>query len=220
MKEGTKIHPAGAIFDVDGLMLDTESPVIGLWARAGKPLGWDIRADVVIRTIGIDAEGTRAIFLHEYGPDFPYERIRDEFRQLYYKEFEKGVVHKSGLFFLLDHLSSLGIPLAVATSARREAAVWKLQKAGILDRFAALVCGDEISNGKPAPDIFLLAAQRLGQKPFDCVGFEDSPAGLLGLHAAGIRSVFVKDLVDPPPEILATVWRCCADLAEAAELFW
>ena len=219
MVEEIKIHPAGVIFDVDGLMLDTESPVIGFWARAGKSLGWDISPEVVIRTLGITSEGTRAIFRQEYGPDFPYDRIRDEFHRFYYEEFEKGVAHKSGLVFLLDHLSSLGIPLAVATSARREAAVWKLRKAGIVDRFASLACGDEIRNGKPAPDIFLLAAERLGQKPSDCVGFEDSPAGLQGLHAAGIRSVFVKDLVDPPPEILATVWRCCKDLAEAAELF-
>jgi HAD superfamily hydrolase (TIGR01509 family) len=200
-------------------MLDTEGPMIPLWAQAGKPLGWDISPEVILRTIGIDANGTREIFLREYGPDFPYERIRNEFSRFYYEEFEKGVAHKSGLVFLLDHLSSLGILLAVATSARREAAVWKLRKAGILDRFAALACGDEIRNGKPAPDIFLLAAEKLGQKPSDCVGFEDSPAGLQGLHAAGILSVFVKDLVDPSPEILATVWRCCGDLAEASKLF-
>ena len=217
--EETKIHPAGIIFDVDGLMLDTESPVIALWTQAGKPLGWDIKAEVVIRTLGIDREGTREIFLREYGPDFPYERIRNEYSRLVHEELEKGFPHKPGLIFLLDHLSSLGISLAVATSTRREAAVWKLRKAGILDRFTALACGDETRNGKPAPDIFLLAAKRLGQKPSACVGFEDSPAGLLGLHAAGIRSIFIKDLVDPPPEILATVWRRCADLAEAAELF-
>jgi len=217
--EKTKIRPAGIIFDVDGLMLDTEGPMIPLWAQAGKPLGWDISPEVVLRTLGITIEGTRTIFLQEYGPDFPYERIRAEFSRLYYKELEKGIPHKSGLVFLLDHLASLGIPLAVATSARRESAVWKLRKAGILDRFSALACGDEIRNGKPAPDIFLLAAERLRQKPCDCVGFEDSPAGLQGLHAAGIRSVFVKDLTDPPPEIRATVWRCCADLTEAAELF-
>jgi len=219
MKEENKIRPAGVIFDIDGLMLDTESPVIGFWAQAGKLLGWNISAEVVMRTIGITADSTRAIFLQEYGPDFPYERIRAEFSRLYYEEFEKGAPHKSGLVFLLDHLSSLGIPLAVATSARRESAVWKLRKAGILDRFAALACGDEIRIGKPAPDIFLLAAERLGQKPSDCVGFEDSPAGLQGLHAAGIRSVFIKDLTDPPPEIRETIWRCCADLAEATGLF-
>jgi HAD superfamily hydrolase (TIGR01509 family) len=219
IKEETKIRPAGVIFDVDGLMLDTEGPVFALWTRAGKPLGWDIKAEVVMRTLGIDREGARTIFLQEYGPGFPYEKIRDEFRRLYYEEFEKGAPHKPGLVYLLDHLAALGIPLAVASSSLHETVIWKLRKAGILDRFVALACGDEVRNGKPAPDIFLLAAERLGQKPSDCVGFEDSPAGLQGLHAAGIRSVFIKDLTDPPPEVLATVWHRCADLAEARKLF-
>ena len=86
-------------------------------------------------------------------------------------------------------------------------------------RFSAFALGDEVVNGKPAPDIFLLAAKRLGKQPDSCVGFEDSPAGLWGLHCAGIRSVLVKDLLEPEPEILATVWRRCVDLAEAAKLF-
>jgi beta-phosphoglucomutase-like phosphatase (HAD superfamily) len=91
-----------------------------------------------------------------------------------------------------------------------------LTKAGIIDRFAALTCGDEVKNGKPAPDIFLLAAQKLKTPPSACVGFEDSPPGLLGLHSAGIRSIFIKDVIEPSEETLATVWQKCSDLTEAA----
>jgi len=94
-----------------------------------------------------------------------------------------------------------------------------LDKAGILNQFAAITDGDEVANGKPAPDIFLLAAKKLGQDPGACVGFEDSPAGLQALHAAGIRSVYIKDIIEVPPEIMATVWREYHDLSEAAELF-
>ena len=220
MNESAEFHPAAAIFDMDGLMLDTERPVIPLWARAGKTLGYNITPEMVIRTLGIDADGTRSLFFEEFGPAFPYDRIRKELSALMHEEFEKNIAHKPGLVFLLDHLASIGIHMAVATSTRRERAVWKLRKAGILERFSVLACGDEISRGKPAPDIFLLAAERLGKSPSECVGFEDSPAGLKGLHAAGIRSVFVKDLVEPPPEIQATVWRSYGDLAEAAELFF
>lgn len=218
-QEETKFHPAGAILDMDGLMLDTERPAIPLWARIGKPLGYDIPAEMVIRTLGIDVEGTRALCLQEYGPDFPYDRIRKELNRLIYEEFENGIAHRPGLVTLLDRLTSLGVPLAVATSTPREAAAWKLRKAGILERFSVLVCGDEISRGKPAPDIFLLAAEKLGQAPAECVGFEDSSPGLRGLHAAGIRSVFVKDIIDIPPEVRTLVWHCCDDLAQAAELF-
>ena len=219
MNEGATLHPAGVIFDMDGLMLDTERPLLSLWPRATKQFGWDIPMEMVLRTIGITGKDTRTMFLQEYGPDFPYDSIQEELNRLIIEEFEKGIAHKPGLLVLLDRLASLGIPLAVATSTRRERALWKLRKTGILDRFAALACGDEIANGKPAPDVFLLAAERLGKPPSDCVGFEDSPAGLQGLHAAGIRSVFIKDLAEPSPQVRATVWRCCADLAEAVELF-
>ena len=217
MKDDKKI--AAAIFDMDGLMLDTERPVLSMWADAGKALGWNIGPEVVVRTLGIDKEGSRKIFYDEYGPDFPYEKIRAEVSRLIKQEFEKGINPMPGLLVLLDHLRALEIPMAVATSTNRDAAVWKLDKAGILDRFVALACGEEIKNGKPAPDIFLLAAERLGIDPSACVGFEDSPAGLQGLFSAGIRSVFVKDLASPSPHILSTVWRCCADLGEAVKLF-
>ena len=219
MIETVKFHPAGAIFDMDGLMLDTERPLIPLWAKVGKSFGYDITPQMIIRTLGINSEGTRALIVSEFSPEFPYEKIKEEVSRLYSEEIRESIPHRPGLFPLLDHLTSLKIPLAVATSTRRVSAVRKLTQAGILDRFATLVCGDEVSRGKPAPDIFLLAAEKMGKLPSKCVGFEDSPAGLQGLHAAGIRSVFVKDLADPPPEIRATIWHSCTDLAEAADLF-
>ncbi|MDR3303538.1 MAG: HAD family hydrolase, partial [Treponema sp.] len=146
--------------------------------------------------------------------------IREEAsRRIKEQAEQEGISHRPGLIPLLDHLARLNIPCAVATSTSRNTALWKLRKAGIADRFVAKVCGDEITRGKPAPDIFLRALEHLGKAPADSIGFEDSLAGLQSLHAAGIRSVFIKDLVEPPPEVLATVWMRCADLAEAVRLF-
>ena len=212
-------RPAAVIFDMDGLMLDTERLTIPLWDEAGKKFGYRIPFDVVLRMVGISSRNARAVLFEEYGKDFPYEKIRDEFRLLCKRAYEKGIPHKKGLDFLLDRLTAAKIPFGVATSSQRETAMENLEKAGILGKFAAITGGDEVANGKPAPDIFLLAAKKLGQPPSACAGFEDSPAGLQGLHAAGIRSVFIRDLIDPPPEILATVWRRYDDLSEAAELF-
>ena len=213
------VQKSSVIFDMDGLMLDTEGPMIPLWIKAGKSLGWEIKPETVIRTMGVNWEGTREIALLELGPDFPWDRFSREINRLHKAEYEKGVTHKKGLIPLLDHLSSRGIPMAVATSSPREAALWMLRKAGIFDYFTVFVCGDEVVNGKPCPDIFLLAAERLGRAPAECIGFEDSPAGLQGLHSAGIRSVFIKDLVEPSPDILSAVWRIYGDLSEAVELF-
>jgi HAD superfamily hydrolase (TIGR01509 family) len=205
---------------MDGLLLDTERPVVDLWIEAGRFCGREISKKMVFRSIGITEKSTRALYLNEYGPAFPYDDIQREAGRLIREAVEKhGIAHRPGLSALLDHLAKQQIPLAVATSTGRETAVWKLEKAGIRERFAALACGDEVRQGKPAPDIFLLAAEMLGTPPADCVGFEDSPAGLLSLQAAGIRSVFIKDLLQPSGEILAKVWRQYHSLDQAVELF-
>ena len=219
MNDDDFFRPAAAIFDMDGLLLDTERPALPLWGEAGKTFGWDIDPELVISTLGVDWTGTRAIFMDELGSDFPFDKIRGEFHRLCVEKFKKSIDLKPGLITLLDHLSSLKISLAVATSDPRNSAFDKLAVAGIKDRFNVIVCGDEIIRGKPAPDIFLLAAEKLCKRPCECAGFEDSPAGLKALHSAGIRSVFIKDIVMPDEDILSTVWRQCGDLAEAVELF-
>ncbi|MDR2019742.1 MAG: HAD family phosphatase [Treponema sp.] len=212
--------PAGAVFDMDGLLLDTERPVLVLWIELSRKLGWDVSEETVLRTVGVNETDTRAAFINVHGPEFPYDRIRDELIRTFAERAGKeGIPCRPGLPTLLERLEGLGVPMGIATSSDREAALWKLDRAGLGGRFSVLVCGDEVSRGKPAPDIFLLAAEKLGKPPAECVGFEDSPAGLWALHNAGIPSVFIKDIIEPPGDILKTVWRRCADLAEAAALF-
>jgi HAD superfamily hydrolase (TIGR01509 family) len=205
---------------MDGLMLDTEQPVTDLWLRAARAQGLEISVETVLRTIGVDGKTTRGIFRETYGEDFPYDAVREELSRLIRRHREtRGIPLKPGLLVMLDKLESLEIPFGVATSSDRKSALEKLEIAGIRNRFSVIACGDEVARGKPAPDIFLLAAERLGRLPASCVGFEDSPPGLRALAAAGIPSVFIKDLLEPPEEVLAAVWRRCADLAEAADLF-
>jgi HAD superfamily hydrolase (TIGR01509 family) len=212
--------PQGVLFDMDGLMLDTERPCIPAWIEAAKKYNWVIDDTVPRALVGLDGRNARRFFRENYGEVFPYDPVHDEMVRLMEQyEAEHGVGLRPGLLVLLDHLASLGLPLAVATSTRRERAVKKLEKAGLLPYFTALACGDEVSRGKPEPDIFLLAARRIGIAGNACIGFEDSPAGIRSLAAAGIRAVFVKDIVEPPPEVLALVWRRLETLAEAVPLF-
>ena len=213
-------RPAAVIFDMDGLMFDTENLTIPIWEPAGKLYGYNITRDIVMQLIGISRKRSHELLQEIFGADFPFEKIHAEFRRLVYKEIdENGVPKKPGLDFLLDKLCAANIPFGLATSSSTASATKNLEKAGIIKKFAALTCGDEVENGKPAPDIFLLAAQRLGFPPSECVGLEDSPAGLKGLHSAGIKSIFIKDVIDPPQEVLDTVWRRCGDLSEVAAVF-
>jgi HAD superfamily hydrolase (TIGR01509 family) len=217
---GACFRPRAAILDMDGLMLDTERPIIDLWIRAGRECGWEIRRESVIQVIGINRASSFAVFRNEYGADFPYDEIHTGMQRLMMEAWAlEGIRCRPGLIDLLDCLDERKIPFAVATSTDRKTARWKLELAGILNRFSLLVCGDEIEHGKPAPDIFLAAARRLGIAPEYCVGFEDSSPGLMGLQAAGIRSVFVKDLPEPSADALAGVWRSYGDLAQAREIF-
>jgi HAD superfamily hydrolase (TIGR01509 family) len=211
--------PKAVIFDMDGLLLDTERPVKDLWLRAARSRGWEIRPETVLRSTGVDEGSTRRIMAEEYGPDFPYEEIRGELSRLTRETAEReGIAWRPGLPVILERLEALKIPYGLATSTKRTAALWKLEKAGLAGRFGVIVCGDEVERGKPAPDIFLRAAGLLGAAPGDCLGLEDSPAGLRALAAGGIPSIFIKDMVEAPAEVLATVWRRCGDLAEAASL--
>jgi HAD superfamily hydrolase (TIGR01509 family) len=211
--------PGAVIFDMDGLLLDTERPVKDLWLKAARSRGWEISQEMVLRTTGVDEGSTRRIMMEEYGAGFPYEEIRSELsRMVAEKAGREGIAWRPGLPVILDRLEGLRIPFGVATSTRRKTALWKLERAGLGGRFPVIVCGDEVERGKPAPDIFLLAAKLLGFAPEDCLGLEDSPAGLRALGAAGIPSIFIKDMVEPPAEVLAAVWRRCEDLAEAASL--
>jgi HAD superfamily hydrolase (TIGR01509 family) len=213
-------QPQAVLFDMDGLMLDTERPAIETWVEAARACGQEITGEIVRNSIGISEVNIKELYLDKFGPRFPFDEIRQEaIRRMQKRTEEQGIDHRPGLLVLLDHLAARRIPLAVATSTSRKIALWKLEKAGIRDRFAALVCGDEVRKGKPAPEIFLRAAELLGHPPSHCIGFEDSPAGLLALQAARIPSVFIKDMLEPSPEILAGIWRRYNSLDEAVELF-
>jgi HAD superfamily hydrolase (TIGR01509 family) len=214
------IHPQAVLLDMDGLMLDTERPTVGLWPVAGRDFNVDIPPELIMRIVGLNEGSIRALFLKTYGGEFPYEKLRNAQRALARQKFEQeGIALRPGLLELLDCLTKRKIPYAVATSTNHEYAMWKLERTGIKERFPDLVCGDEVKNGKPAPDIFLAAASKLGVPPVNCIGFEDSGPGLLSLKAAGIPSVFFHYLVQPSPEALATVWRQYPSLAEAMEIF-
>jgi HAD superfamily hydrolase (TIGR01509 family) len=131
---------------------------------------------------------------------------------------EPGPPLKPGLLPLLDGLEALRLPLAVASATARAEIERRLAGVSLLRRFDAVVGGDEVARGKPAPDLFLLAAGRLGARPADCLVLEDSEAGVRAAAAAGMAVVMVPDLVEPSPSVRALAEAVLPSLAEALEI--
>jgi beta-phosphoglucomutase-like phosphatase (HAD superfamily) len=193
------------IFDMDGLMLDTERLAIPAWQDAKDAVGVDFDMALLDAMVGRNYQDCRALILARHGESFPTDRLMEAWHVAYDAIVERdGITIKHGLLGLLDWLEEVGIAKAVATSTRRSRAIPKLANAGLAARFAALVGGDEIARGKPAPDIFLLAAERLGVPSSSCLVLEDSAPGVRAALAAGMAAIMVPDQHAPPDDILAT----------------
>lgn len=193
-----------AIFDLDGLMLDTESVSRMGWQKALADFGFSLDDSVYFQIIGLIVPDMETIFKKVFGDDFPLEQVNNK-RLLYmYDHFDKfGVTVKKGLFDLLDFLDKTGLAKAVATSSCRQSAFRKLTTAALLNRFDVVVTGDDVQKGKPAPDIFLAAAKKLNVPAADCLVFEDSENGIRAANSAGMTIIVVPDVKQPERKIAA-----------------
>ena len=195
--------PASVIFDMDGLMLDTEPLAARAWTDAATACGVHYDTAVNGQLVGRTFVDCRTLILAHHGDAYPVDTVMAAWHGAYDAIVDReGLTLKPGLVELLDWLEVRSIPKAVATSTRRDRAREKLERTALLPRFAALVGGDEIAQGKPAPDIFLAAAQRLGCEPADALVLEDSEAGMIAAARAGIPAIMVPDLVQPPALIM------------------
>lgn len=199
-------RPAAVIFDMDGLMLDTEPLAARAWTDAAIALGVAFDHAVTASLVGRNFQDCRTLILAHHGADYPVDPLMRAWHAAYDAIVEReGIVLKAGLVELLAWLDAAGIRKAVATSTRRSRAQAKLVRAALADRFDALVGGDEPERGKPAPDIFVLAAARLAVAAADCVVLEDSEPGVRGAIAAGMTPVLVPDNAEPSAELVALV---------------
>lgn len=207
------------IFDMDGLMLDTERLAQRAWQEAARAWEYELPDHVFLAAVGRTAADTGAIFAADYGEGFPFEEMYARKQELLHEIIEtEGIPTKPGLFELLDTIDALGLQKAVATSTARPLAEVKLAQADLRRRFNVVVCGDEIPRGKPAPDIFLAAAQQLQIEPGRCVVLEDSEAGIQAAHGAGMIPVWVPDLKAPTPETTPLAHAILPSLCQVPDL--
>lgn len=208
----------GVIFDMDGLMFDTESIWTGLWQPALARLGLPYREGLAEAVRGTNGEASRAIVRSFYGPDCDAKAIMDSLQKLGTEAFRAAPVPKKpGLDALLDWLEGQHIPAAVASSSRLEDIRCNLDNWGLAPRFAAIVAGPEVAHSKPHPEIFLTAAARLGVEPARCLVLEDSFNGVRAGAAGGFVTVMVPDLQPPDEEMRRTYTMECASLNEVLD---
>jgi HAD superfamily hydrolase (TIGR01509 family) len=192
----------GVIFDMDGLMLDSERLTSGFWKQAGERIGADIPMEFLDSFRGRNPQAIQEAFLEQFGPEFEFERCRDIKTQLQHEYVKKeGMPLKKGLTELLDYLKEKGIRMAVATSTDRRLADAMLEKAGVREYFDAFVYGDMVERSKPYPDIFLKAAEEIGVTIEECLVLEDSIAGVEAGKASGGYIIHIPDIILVPDAV-------------------
>lgn len=186
------------IFDMDGLMFDTESLYDIAWEYAGKQFGYEIKREDLNPMRGANQALVQELFYKRFGPEFDFMRIRRsriEFMEQYIEIH--GLPHKPGLSELLQYLKDRRYQMAVATSTHEDPARRYLSMEGVADCFDVCIYGDMAAKSKPDPEIYIKAVKQLGRQPEECLVLEDSPNGVHAGFQAGCQVAMIPDAIKP-----------------------
>ncbi len=204
---GRRLDVEAVLFDMDGLLLDTEHLAMQSLASAADAMGIDAPEAFRHSMIGVPADRCRVLVQERFGQAFPVDAYLAEATRRMEQSVDAGALAlKPGVLELLSDLDRLGMRRAIATSSGRAKAERHLRQAGILDRFDAIVTRDDVARGKPHPDLFLRAAAEISVDPAVCLALEDSHNGVRAAHSAGAAVIMVPDLLPPNDEMR----RICA----------
>jgi HAD superfamily hydrolase (TIGR01509 family) len=210
--------PRAVVFDMDGLLFDTESLYIRSLITAAAEYGYEMTWDLYRPMLGSPWHVNRHSLLLQYGPSFPV----DDVRSLWLKHFsvlcQTELALKAGVSELLDLLDELDLPRAIATSSFRHSVDHHLEAHGLTHRFHQIVAYGDYVESKPAPDPFLAAAVRLGIEPRSCLALEDSHNGIRSASGAGMMTIMVPDQMEPNEEILKLCLGSVSSLHEVHRL--
>jgi len=210
--------PAAVVFDMDGLLFDTEALRQEALLLAAAEGGHEIVLDVFNRAVGLPWTQSRPLFLSHFGETFPAEEFHESWVRHFWVIAETRLTLKPGVLELLDLLDRLRTPRAIATSSSHPTIDHHLAACNLKGRFDAIVGRGDYANGKPAPDPFLKAAERLGVAPPLCLALEDSHNGVRSASSAGMMTIMVPDLLEPTAEIRGLCTFVVRDLHEVRSL--
>lgn len=206
------------LFDMDGVIFNTESVYLDVWTKVFQKYGYKMTKDIYISVMGSGRKNVIKTFLNVYGQDLPIIQMYQEKDEKLAEVIEKGQVPmKIGVKEILTFLRGNGYKVALATSAKRDRAIKQLKMANIEEVFDVIVSGDEVTNAKPDPEIFLKASRKLSVNPENCIVIEDSPAGVKSAYNAKMIGIHVEDLKKADEEILKYCHRSFKSLLEVKE---
>ena len=213
-------HNSLVIFDMDGLMFDTEKVSFQSFMKSCEFYGYALDEVTFRRTIGVNLIRVKEIYQQRFGKAFPFDMVlakKLEFAAQYIEE--NGVPIKEGLYELLDFLTKHKIKKAVATSSNRKTALHLLEMANVFKSFDDALYGDEIKKSKPEPDIFLTVAKKMNCQPENCIVLEDSPLGVLAGYRAGMKVIMIPDLLQPDKDTKKLLFKEMKTLLEVEKYF-
>ncbi len=209
----------GLLFDMDGLLLDTEKYYFRYWIESAAEFGFSMKPRHALAIRSLAARYAERYLKKELGKDFDYHAVRARRRILIHEAMEReGITLKSGVMELLTYCRDNGILTAVATATPTENAKVHLKRVGLLDMFSEVVGGDSIEYGKPSPDIYKKAAAALRLEPEYCLALEDSPNGIISAFTAGCKPVMIPDLTEPDEMLKPLIYECVPMLSDVIEI--
>ena len=209
----------GVLFDMDGLVLDSEVLYTRFWREAAQSLGYPMTVEQSLGMRSLGKKLGQPYLESLFGPGIDYTTLRNKRIELMEAWVAvHGIPPKPGIHELLDYLEQNGIPAAITSSSPMGSIQKHLAAVDLLHRFQKLCSGHDIPNGKPAPDIYLLGAKELGLKPEECLALEDSPTGILSALRAGCLPVMVPDLDQPTEETKALLYAKADSLSDIIDL--
>jgi HAD superfamily hydrolase (TIGR01509 family) len=203
----------GVLFDMDGLMIDTEKLLVRFWCESARSFGFPMTKEHVLGIRSLSRKYAEPRLKSIFGEDFDFPAVRAhriEIMNAYIDEH--GIEVKPGLTELLGAIAERGLRCAVCTATDRARTERYLKSIGVYDCFNAFVCGDMIKNGKPEPDIYIEGAAALGLAPAECLALEDSPNGIESAWRAGCMPVMVPDLSQPDESVEGRLYAVCGSL--------
>ncbi|MGP1404214.1 MAG: HAD family hydrolase [Catonella sp.] len=203
------------LFDMDGLIIDTEKHYQKAWIQAAKELGFNMTVKEQLYLRSCTKKYAEPIMQKFFGPDFDYDKVRNRRKEIMDEDLKKfGIEKKPYVDEILDFLKEEGIKRALVTATHETKAREYLKEIELEEKFDKVICADMVENGKPDPDIYLFACEKIGEKPSDCLALEDSPNGVRSAYSAGVDVIMVPDLSEPDEELNKIILKSAGSLKD------